>query len=348
MTTSIENHRPAFLVTIDTEGDNLWARRPTVTTENSKFLGRFQSLCKRYGVRPTFLTNWEMAQCPIFREFGKMVLQEKTAEIGMHLHAWNSPPIQPLTSDDNRNHPYLIEFPESAIAEKVKVMTDTLEQTFGVKMVSHRAGRFGFNEVYARALVDNGYLVDGSVTPNVSWRKYLGDPNGRGGPDFSQFAESSYFLDLTDIRKEGDSPLLEIPVTVTAPWYPAWVQKVRSTFKLVPVLGRKVSNRLFPPLAWLYPKLRNHRMLPRLMTTALRQKRQFAEFMMHSSELMPGCSANYPTAHSIELLYDVMEALFATAKQSFQPMTMHEYYLHVTGTSPGASAAQKTTESIAK
>ena len=33
--------------TIDTEGDNLWSRPRTITTCNSRYLPRFQALCKR-------------------------------------------------------------------------------------------------------------------------------------------------------------------------------------------------------------------------------------------------------------------------------------------------------------
>ena len=57
---------PSFLITIDTEGDNLWARRKVITTKNSLFLHRFQARCESFGLGPTYLTNYEMASCPIF------------------------------------------------------------------------------------------------------------------------------------------------------------------------------------------------------------------------------------------------------------------------------------------
>ena len=38
----------AFLITIDTEGDNLWACPREITTYNSHYLPRFQQLCERY------------------------------------------------------------------------------------------------------------------------------------------------------------------------------------------------------------------------------------------------------------------------------------------------------------
>jgi hypothetical protein len=317
--------RPAFLVTIDTECDNSWARSHSVTTRNAAYLPRFQALCEAHGLRPTYLANWEMANCPAFREFGRDVLARDAGEVGMHLHAWNSPPVVPLTDDDFLHHPYLIEYPEAQMREKVKVMTFTLEDVFGVKMLSHRAGRFSFDETYARLLVEFGYRVDGSVSPNVSWAAYKGDPNGRGGTDFSRFPEGAYFVDLDDISRPGDSPLLEVPVTVTGPHYPAAVRAARRLLE-TNRLTAKVARRLFPRLAWFYPKGYNHRALPGLVAAVKHAGRDHLAFMIHSSELMPGCSPNFPTARSIERLYDTLEALFASARDDFVGLTMAEYH----------------------
>src|SRR5687768_264695 len=183
----------SFLITIDTEGDDLWSRPRISTTRNSHSLPRFQALCERFGYKPTYLTNYEMASCPVFREFALDMLRRDAGEVGMHLHAWDSPPIVPLTRDDHANHPYLYEFPESVMRQKVAVMTDLLEETFERKMVSHRAGRWGLNETYARVLADFGYVVDCSVTPLLSWRSCKGDPAGAGGPDFTTFPDAAYF-----------------------------------------------------------------------------------------------------------------------------------------------------------
>jgi hypothetical protein len=138
---------PAFLITIDTEGDNLWSRPACVTTDNSRFLPRFQSLCERYGLKPTYLVNHEMANCPVFREFGRDVLGRAAGEIGMHLHAWDSPPLTSLTDNDANFHPYLIEYPVSAIHDKVISITRLLEDVFQVPIRGHRAGRWGFDSV---------------------------------------------------------------------------------------------------------------------------------------------------------------------------------------------------------
>ena len=326
--------RPYFLITIDTEGDNQWGRSSVTTTENSRYLPRFQTLCEKYNFKPTWLTNWEMCHCPVYQDFAKDCLRRSTAEIGMHLHAWHNPPHVPLTEDDYKHHPYLIEFPENILRDKVARMTDALEETFNTKMVSHRAGRWGFNEVYARALADLGYLVDCSVTPHVSWSMYKGDPNGAGGPDFTDFPETPYFLDLDDIKRSGESPLLEVPVTITTPYYNPAIEFARASFSRMGKQGRRVVRRFWPQYAQLVPNGINRRLMIGLVERARRQRRDYVEFMLHSSEFMPGCSPTFDTEVKIESLYADLESLFAFASKHFEGGTMHDYYTrHVATTS---------------
>ncbi len=321
-----DNDLPAFLITIDTEGDNSWARSHSVETRNSQFLPRFQSLCERYGLKPCYLTNWEMANCPVFQEFARDVLKRNTGEIGMHLHSWNSPPIVPLTDDDWVNHPYLIEFAMPVIGEKIKVMTETLQEVFEIDVVSHRAGRWSFNEVYARELIDLGYVVDCSVTPHLSWKQYKGDPNGAGGTDYSAFPEEPYFLDATDISQPGDSPLLEVPVTVSQPLFSSLGRLAAGVLRREPRIGSRAANRFFPRCARFIPDGKNRRLLLALLAQSEHDQRDHVEFMLHSSELMPGGSPNFPSHSSIEKLYDDMEVVFAKAAKHFVGMTLKEYH----------------------
>jgi hypothetical protein len=57
-----------FIITVDTEGDNLWEYKkgPPIGTENAKYLPRFQSLCEKYGFKPVYFTNYEMASSDTF------------------------------------------------------------------------------------------------------------------------------------------------------------------------------------------------------------------------------------------------------------------------------------------
>ncbi|MDR2710623.1 MAG: hypothetical protein LBB65_04750, partial [Burkholderiales bacterium] len=204
---------PFFIITIDTEGDNLWAQHRRITTENARYLQRFQTLCERFALKPVYLTNFEMANDPAFQVFGREVLRKGAGEIGTHVHAWNNPPLAPLTADDDRYQPYLIEYPDAVMREKFLVTHRLLENVFQTPMVSHRAGRWAFDARYAKLLAELHYHSDCSVTPEISWRGTLGDPKGHGGADYRAFPRHAYFLDLDHIERAGDSTLLEVPMT---------------------------------------------------------------------------------------------------------------------------------------
>lgn len=320
---------PAFIITIDVEADDAWNGSTEVTTENAAFLPRFQELCEKYGLRPTYLVEWAMAQSPAFREFGQAVIADKTAELGMHLHSWTTPPYRPLTEADHRYKPFLIDFPPAVMAEKVKAITGKLEDVFHMPVTSHRAGRWMLDETYARILVEHGYLVDCSVTPHISWSGTWGAPAGRGPCDYSRFPEQAYFVDLQDVGKAGTSPLLEVPMTVMRRSRAGWLARTAGLAGRSGLASR-VVNRLSPEVSWMRPNGRNRRQLLDLARSARTQGRQHVEFMIHSSELMPGGSPYFRSRRSVEGLYADLEALFACVASGYDPMTLTEFHARVT------------------
>jgi hypothetical protein len=328
---------PAFLITIDTEGDNLWSRPRRPTTRNASYLDRFQELCERYRQRPTWLTNYEMIMTPTFRRFAVDVIARRTAEIGMHLHAWDTPPLEPLTPNDAEAHPFLIEYPAPLMREKIHGLTANLEDTLGIKMVSHRAGRWSFDERYVEMLLAEGYRVDCSVTPLVNWATTLGAPDGRGGTDYTQFPHEPYWLDLADISQPGKSDMLEVPVTIL-PARPAVVDRlVRAAERLPHELGHlprsahRAADRFFPKAVWLRPTGDNRQRLLDVVGRVVAEQLPHAEFMLHSSELMPGGSPTFPDEAAIEALYGDLEALFEWIQHRFRAATLSEFHMQMLG-----------------
>ena len=327
-----EDYKPFFLITIDTEPDNLWNKQKNISTCNADYLPRFQSLCESYGFKPTYLTDYEMSNSTSFQEFGRNIIKNNTGEIGMHLHAWNTPPLKQLTKNDYYYRPYLIEYPLNIIKEKITSFTTHLKDVFGVNIVSHRAGRWSFNEIYAKILAEQGYLVDCSVTPNVSWKYHFGDPNKDGGTDYTHFSNNCYFLDLDDISKSGNSSLLEIPVTIL-PGKKTSLYNSNHLFyqKIKKFLETKIMlNRLFPPEYWLRLGYagRSIEDLFWILEQSIKEKRLHVEFMLHSFDLMPGCNPSYPKEKHIDRLYKDIKTLFERVNETFRPATLTEFYNH--------------------
>ncbi|SMF02290.1 polysaccharide deacetylase family protein [Pseudogulbenkiania subflava] len=313
--------RPAFIITIDTEGDNLWGSPTDITSHNARFLPRFQELCEQYDFKPTYLTNYEMAIDPDYQRFAKDVLARGTGEVGMHLHAWNSPPLVALTKDDYRYTPYLIEYPAEVIRQKIDFMTKLLEDTFATKMVSHRAGRWAFNEFYAEELRRHGYRVDCSVTPGVDWSRTMGNPQGVGGTNYRDFPRQAYFMAEDDIARPGNSTLLQVPMTIR-PKYSPLVETLKNGMN-------KLRGKDKPrSMQWLRPRGGNAAEMIDIAEAALNQGSDYVEFMLHSSEFMPGGSPTFKDEASIDRLYQDLRKFFDHISKRCNGQTLSQYHDH--------------------
>lgn len=315
--------QPFFIITIDTEGDNLWEKTRDITTKNAAYLARFQALCEKFGFKPTYLTNYEMAQDPVFQTFGRDVLQRKTGEIGTHIHAWNNPPLKPITEDDFVYKTYLIEYPNDVMREKFSTTHHLLEDIFQTPMVSHRSGRWALDSRYVKLLIEFGYQADCSVTPDVDWRSTLGSPNGVGGSDYRAFPKHAYYMDADHIDQPGDSSLLQVPMT-TRRKYGALVntlKKWRADFRHKPYQDS---------ISWLRPRGGNVDAMKKLVRRCLAEPNtDYIEFMLHSSEFMPGGSPTFRTEAHIESLYHDLTILFSWLTSICRGVTLSEYAQHV-------------------
>jgi len=320
-----------LLITIDAECDNAWDKPDEITTENARYLPRFQVLCDKYGYKPTYITAHEMVEDGFFVEFARDALGRNACEIGLHPHPWNSPPLSPLTSNDMRYHPVMPEYPEHTIREKVKILTELLEEKFATKMYSHRAGRWAFNARYAKILCEFGYKVDCSVTPHIKWD--LGTRPGNEPqaptPDYTYFPEEPYFLHAEDISKPGNLPLLEIPMTVVSYYgkFLSWV------YQILPAgnCQRGVRGIFGQPTGWFRPDKKRRELL-RVARKKLAQGASYIMFMLHSSEFMPGANPTFKTQQDIEQLYeDIAEAFEFLQSYSVTGVTCYEFYSNFQG-----------------
>jgi hypothetical protein len=300
-----------FIITIDTEGDNLWEARTgdTVTTKNAQFIPRFQELCNTYQFKPVYLTNYEMANNSFFTEFAKDAQNKQQCEIGLHLHAWNSPPEFMLaTKQKNGGHPYLIEYPESIMREKFRVMFDTLTEKFGQAPVSHRSGRWATNQQYFDIVIDHGIKVDCSVTPHVSWVQSSGYTDGSTGTDYRNYPEEPYPIQ----HSKNNSVVWEIPVTIRTLHHRNYLS------------AGELKRALFGRTVWLRPNGSNLLDMTALAKKINESNSEYLMIMLHSSELMPAGSPNFTTAKSIEKLYEDLEALFAKIAESFTGISLRD------------------------
>ena len=315
-----------FIITIDTEGDNIWKRVTTssgmreVTVENAKYIARFQSLCEKYHYKPVYLVDYEMAGAEPFVSQAKEWLCDGECEVGMHMHAWNAPPIYQLPFNRKGHNPYAGEYPRDILWQKMRQMTSIIEKAFGIKPGSHRGGRWYIDPWYINALSRLGYQVDCSVTPGVNWNNTIG--NTLYGPDYGNFPKNAYFMGKKRLDRPlkqggGVSAVLQVPPTImNAPLAGRIGKMAADPFSAREILKEKI---------WLRPNGRN---LDEMLYIVEKTKnRNYIEFMLHSSELMPGGSPTFKTKQSIEKLYDDMNILFSEISRQRKGITLSDYAL---------------------
>lgn len=287
-----------FLITVDTEADNQWDTSSGANTENVQFLPRFQELAEKYGFVPTWLTNYEIAMDDRFVHYMKPKNDSGACEIGMHLHAWSNPPEFPLeVLTDQRS--YLIEYEDEAMRAKVEKLLNLLREKFDAPITSHRSGRWALDGRYVELLADKGFIVDCSVTPHIDWSMARGQ-TGKPGTDYSAAPERPYFI------AQG---LLEVPVTIRKTHRFA-LDALRESRDVLRQAKRLVKGQW----QWLRPqKNPTVSSLCSLLRSEARSDSNYAMFMIHSSELMPGGSPSFPDEESVEHLYSVIEEVFACA-----------------------------------
>ena len=112
------------VLTIDTEGDGAWTQRDKVTVENLRALPRFQALCDRYGMKPTYLCTYEVVRAEGFAPLIEWQ-RDGRCEVGSHLHPWTNPPFaKPESVDvDMSEYPgYPSELTADRFREKMRVL----------------------------------------------------------------------------------------------------------------------------------------------------------------------------------------------------------------------------------
>ena len=302
-----------FIITIDTEADNQWSNTGASTTKNAEYLPRFQELAEKFEFKPVWLTTYEMAKDDFFVSYMKDRQESGLCEIGAHLHAWSNPPEYSLNRINDQKD-YLIEYPEAVMGEKLRALTACLANSFGIKPVSHRSGRWATDAAYFKLLDQNGYHVDCSVTPMVDWSSLPGS-TGMPGSDYSAFPRKPYLL--TD-------NLLEIPMTIAKLRYfdNARIHSIRTALS-------EFRKLLIGRTQWLRPDSSLSRKGIRKIIDHHEEENDtdYLMFMIHSSELMPDGSPNFKSNLEIEKLYELIENVFAMVKDlQYDGITLREYW----------------------
>ena len=294
------NPKPLFMVGVDTEADDQWtlAGRKRLCVENARALPRLQAVCDGFGVRPSYLVTHEMAT----REPSRSILRELAAtgrcEIGAHLHPWSSPPYR----EEDLVGRYPSQLDDDSLEAQLSELTSAIESSLGVRPVSYRAGRHGFDTRSLRILEKLGYRIDTSVDP-------LFNETRKGGPSFAGAPVSPYWPSHEDVRVAGTSTVLEIPVSsATTPWLPKALEARFTSMPAIPWRG--YFKRLGLRAIWLRPSYSSVEDAKTLASTLVARGVPTLNMLFHSSELLPGGSPYNTSADDVDRFFSRLESIF--------------------------------------
>lgn len=288
-----------LIVSIDTEEDNWHPSRDGITVENIRELPRLDALFQRLGVRATYFTTYHVGR----HEWAASILRELHgggAELGAHLHPWNTPPLdEPFTPRNTM----LKNLPAELQLAKIEHLTAALHEALGGRPVAFRAGRYGLGPDTVKALVHCGYRVDSSVTPFVSWEAYDDGPTFDGAP-LRTYRLSGHH----DVRLPREGPLMEVPMSIgysrppSLPW--RGLHRLLSTRALRALRLRGLAARvgLLKRIS-LSPETDSVADMLTLTRRLLDAGVGHLHLFFHSPSLRAGLSQFNPDADSVEEMY---------------------------------------------
>lgn len=250
----MDNSGKKLWITIDTEMDagKHWEKSfpPQYTSVLQGIPQLLRPIWNKYNVHPVYFVSPEVLYshecCNILRQEMK-----KGAVIGAHLHPeyiepdskWRENGISISNQFSNSDYTLEIEY------EKIKNLTELIEEKLGVRPIWYRAGRFGADIDTIYCLEKLGYLYDSSVTPDIDW-------TSKGGPNHSVAPKEPYRISEENFYSVGESNIIEFPVTIQGKrwgivgtilpdnwFFYRWLRPTHMTYLEMRILLRKLKKR---------------------------------------------------------------------------------------------------------
>ena len=189
---------PTLYVVVDTEAEFDWTKPFNRTSTEVSSICRqvlAQEIFDVHGLRPVYLIDYAVASQPAGYEPLRRIMDRHGCVIGAHLHPWINPPHKEEISEHTS---FAGNLPPDLEYCKLRMLTEMIEQNFGIRPLFFKAGRYGLGPSTVEALRRLGFKVDFSIMP-------LADMRSKGGPDF-RFAQAGLY-------RTGDGEILSLPMT---------------------------------------------------------------------------------------------------------------------------------------
>ncbi|NWG91909.1 MAG: glycosyltransferase [Parvularculaceae bacterium] len=279
-----------LIFTVDTEEQFDWSGFSPDGHKvcDPKDVDRLQKVCEAFGVKPLYFITFPLLTDARSAGYFRMLAEEGRADLGMHLHQWNTPPIGGYAGE---YYSWQANLPPRVQAAKLRALAEAFESAFGYRPVAHRAGRYGVSAQAYRALADIGVTFD--FSPSVSF-----DFSAGGGPDFSAMANDPFVA-------ETDQGAVQV-----TPVCGAFALRGGSVFlkqRGAPGLiegRRRHARRLTAPFRLSCEQARLHELVA-LTKSLVRAGTPILTFSLHSTTMTAGANSYSPDEASVSAHLDL-------------------------------------------
>jgi hypothetical protein len=285
-------NEPLYLViTIDVEEEGLFSGkypRQGAGVANVAELRRLEFIPREFGFPLTLLLTYPVAKDPAARQTLLTWRREHSAEIGVHLHPWNTLPFADLPEPEPIPTARL---PLNLVADKLATLVNCITENFPEPPSAFRMGRFDWSPGLLKLLPRFGVTVDTSMVPLTI-----------KGPGLQNFLAPADPFWLEAPASPGGG-LLEAPVTMA----PVWAASARAVVRLAGLLPGNLGEALlsryrFVGAAGIHPAW--FPLLSMRLAASLHRRRRgrVLNLFLHSTELFPGGSPDFPDEAAVSRL----------------------------------------------
>jgi hypothetical protein len=328
-----------YTITVDAEEEWDWSsgyRTQSRDVSNIHELERFSEACSSRDVPVTYFTNHAVLSQPQTQAVIQRLHASGMAEIGLHIHPWNTPPLAPQVAVPCRDS-FLANLPRDEAIAKLDTMYKSFQESALPPPTSYRGGRYSTSPWIQEYLVHRGCIADASILPYTTWRD-------DGAPDFRNRSP----MPVRRYCEGWPRALWEIPLTLgftRHPWN-GWRRLYQwgeyTPWRQLRCIG--IAERLFVRRIWVNLEHDLGERSADLLRFIRRTDLQHVNITLHSSSLKLGCSPYATKNEDIERLYRRLDELLTLFQQweEFKPVTVSDLVKNLEGIYDASIGNQST------
>lgn len=297
------------IISLDVEEEGLFSgryERQKPKASNVAHLLRLKSLSLDLGLPLTLLCAYSVFTDKNACFVLEQMRDQARAEIGAHLHHWNTPPVIEGKEDSKpeRSHTLAREL----LKQKLASLLEAGRNFQGEALTSFRMGRWDLKAELLPLLIEHEIRVDSSICPLRAFA---------GGPDHFLAPNDPYWHKTGNGAAILEAPITQLPIfpQLAHYWHRMW-SKSPDILDAFHFFGAISANPLWHSAALMRQAVRTH----------VRRGGKVLNLFLHSSELMPGASPHVPDQRAADGIVEKLSSFCRWLFKNYncQGITMRE------------------------